>query len=227
MPRAPATAASAEEWESVGMDGSKDEEPELPSDPPRARSSTPGKGSRSESKQAGQRTPGKHRATFIFEGKELERVTAHGKPVFAQLEEESKYDEELNIGPDLRDPRTHQGPCAGNHLQYYQGANAYGRWRHCYRCGVRLEYTPTPTAPTTSLMMVNPKMVQVALELLRMSGEWDTALYHHVNALIKTVQAMRGIPRAEEFKPEQIYEMMGMSRNPHRRKARVATEPDA
>ena len=142
-------------------------------------------------------------------------------------EKESKYDEEISIGPDLRDPRTHHGPCAGNHRQYYQGANAHGRWRHCYRCGVRLEYTPTPTAPCSNLTMLNPKMVQQALEMLRMSGEWDTAIHSHIEALIKTVQSTRGLPGVNKLKPEQIYEMMGMGATPSRRKARVATDPEA
>ena len=54
----------------------------------------------------------------------------------ATLPEPARGDEEISIGPDLRDPRTHHGPCAGNHRQYYQGANAHGRWRHCYRGGL-------------------------------------------------------------------------------------------
>ena len=219
MPGA-ASAAVAEEWESVGLEDKN--EAESHSAVQRVRSTTPGKGSR-PSKEAVER-----RETFIFEGKELKRVTAFGNPVMAGSEEkESKYDEEMSIGPDLRDPRTHQGPCAGSHREYYQGANAHGRWRHCYRCGVRLEYTPTPKAPSSSLTMLNPKMVQQALEMLRMSGEWDTANHNHVNALIKTVQSTRGLPGAKQLKPEQIYEMMGMGATPSRRKARVATEPDA
>ena len=75
--------------------------------------------------------------------------------------------------------------------------------------------------------MLNPKMVQQALEMLRMSGEWDTAIHSHIEALIKTVQSTRGLPGVNKLKPEQIYEMMGMGATPSRRKARVATEPDA
>ena len=75
--------------------------------------------------------------------------------------------------------------------------------------------------------MLNPKMVHQALEMLRMSGEWDTATHTHMNALIKTVQSTRGLPGVNKLKPEQIYEMMGMGATPSRRKARVATDPEA
>ena len=117
-----------------------DEETELPSGSRRERSTTPGKDS-TESKR--QRTVDRQWETFMFEGKELRRVTAYGEPVARSSEEHvSVYDDEMRIGPDHRDPRVHHGPCAGNHLEYYQITNTYGRWRHCYRCGVILEYTP-------------------------------------------------------------------------------------
>ena len=222
MPGA-ASAATSEEWESVGLDdANKSGEVESRSATRRASSTTPRKGSR-----PGQQAAERIREIFIFEGKELMRVTAQGEPVWATKENESKYDEEVSIGPDLRDPRTHHGPCAGNHRQYYQGANAHGRWRHCYRCGVRLEYTPTPRAPCSSITMLNPKMVHQALEMLRMSGEWDNATHSHMEALIKTVQSTRGLPGVNKLKPEQIYEMMGMGATPSRRKARVTTEPES
>ena len=146
-----------------------------------------------------------------------------GEPVCPSRENESKDDRSVSIGLDLRDPRTHNGPCAGNHRQYYQGANAHGRWRHCYRCGVRLEYTPTPRAPCSSITMLNPKMVHQALEMLRVSEEWDTATHTHMEALIKTGQSTRGLPGVNEPKPEQIYEMMDMGVTSSRRKARTAT----
>ena len=79
----------------------------------------------------------------MFEGKEVMRVTAHGTPVVRPSEDHvSVYDDEASIGPDPRDPRVHHGPCRGNHPEYYQVTNSYGRWRHCYHCGVILEYTP-------------------------------------------------------------------------------------
>ena len=65
--------------------------------------------------------------------------------------------------------------------------------------------------------MLNPMMVHQASKMLRMSQEWDTVTYTHVEALIYE------IPGAN--KPKQIYEMMDMGVTLSRRKARVATQP--
>ena len=97
------------------------------------------------------------------------RVTAQKKPVWQSNENESKYVEKESIGPDLRDLKTHHGPCAVNHQQYYKGTNAHVSWRHCYRCRVRLYYTPTPLALCINITTPNLKMVHQMLEMPRMS----------------------------------------------------------
>ena len=62
-------------------------------------------------------------------------------------------------------------------------------------------------------------MVHQASKMLRMSQEWDTVTYTHVEALICEILGAKGA--------KQIYEMMDMGVTLARRKARVATQPAA
>ena len=231
-------SAVNEEWEIVGLDdANRNKEAESHSALSRARSITPAKGSRPvESK--GQLAEERREEIFIFEGKELMRVTAQKKPVWQSNEIESKYAEKESIGSDLRDLTTHYGPCAVNHQRYYKGTNAHVSWRHCYRCRVRLYYIPTPlslppstqhscdvlsvvarfgwlTRPCASCARICSVTIASSMECAGRARRLATT----------TAQSMRGISALKHRKLEQIHEMRGMCATPSKRKARFATGP--
>ncbi|CAE7823229.1 CACNA1B, partial [Symbiodinium necroappetens] len=85
--------------------------------------------------------------------------------------EATVYDETRKMGGDERDPRRgpDQWPCYGRHIAS-RGANRYGRWEECGKCGYRMGYTPAVNAPAESTRTNLPMNVTEALERLRQSG---------------------------------------------------------
>ena len=62
-------------------------------------------------------------------------------------------------------------PCFGVH-QAKTGANRFGLWEECARCGMRMSYTPAVNAPAQATHIDHPTNVVEALNRLRTNG-WE------------------------------------------------------
>ena len=94
------------------------------------------------------------------------------KEELKQMKIEAKFQREINTDwkrmiaePDPRDPRCHGWPCQGEHSEPVKfDANAYGRWKHCTKCDLRLKYVPMVGSPGTNTKHALPCQVSRALE---------------------------------------------------------------
>ena len=157
-------------------------------------------------------------------------VNANGKLTEWEYPEDAEM--ELAVGPDLRDRRLTKAPCGGHHLKFYQGGNQYGMWRHCYRCGIRLQYVPKKGQVIRELHCPHPRMVESALELLQKADLWETGTHHQMESLIEVSGSMPRIPGSPiSWSSTQILELLAGTgttrREPQQRKAgsKTPTEP--
>ena len=69
---------------------------------------------------------------------------------------------------DPRDPRSKNAwPCFRNHNGSVKGSNKFGSWVHCSVCALRLSYVPRMSAPATHQQMMDPTVVQKAMDMLQ------------------------------------------------------------
>ncbi|CAK9012313.1 Cytoplasmic dynein 1 heavy chain 1 [Durusdinium trenchii] len=101
-----------------------------------------------------------------------DRTRPKGKAVPKKVKGYVKFDETRSQGPDQRDPRVlpDTWPCYGNHQDATMGNNRYGQWTECAKCGLRLKYTPTATAPAQTTKTNLPMNVTEAIAKLRSEG---------------------------------------------------------
>ena len=116
-----------------------------------------------------------------------------------------------------QDPRAlGQGPCGDLHrnplgprtencpAEVAWAGSQYGRWLDCCTCGMRLGYWPKEEYVGKYRIQENPHTVQLALDVLRDSGDWNNCSKAKMKAYIKKTEAeqhLRGAAAREERQP--------------------------
>ena len=107
----------------------------------------------------------------------------------------STPDFERRMGPNPLDPRfLGKGPCGVNHREYYEGSKAWGSWKECNRCGLRVEYVPNGHAPCNSVKQWNPVIVEAALMWMQEIGHFDSMTGREMIAVCKILEQAKHSP---------------------------------
>ena len=128
-------------------------------------------------------------------------------------------DTEKVISPDLRDPRTDskQYPCFQSHNPGKAGANAFGSWTHCRRCGLRLSYTPKDGYQGKHQVLANPKIVLKALHMIQTDlspqVECTASLVQHTMSMLEKEEKLKSLQNQVIETEKELRVMSGKYRH--------------